>query len=157
MREPAKHTQGSSAQGHQFRAPVAKDFESWFALYEKYAVAVKAEVDRRIGHIVWAWLMDPQHPAECVVVIKNEAVVAFAHFRSFPRTLDGNQAGYLDDLYVCEDQRGSGLGRELIQHVGALGKARGWSHLRWVTFEDSEARKLYERIAKRTDLLTYVL
>ncbi len=143
---------------YHFRAPVADDFEAWFALYEKYAVDVKATVDRPTAHAVWNWLMDAQHPVECILVFSAQVLVAFAHFRPFPRTLNANEAGYLDDLYVCEDYRGRGLGRALIEHVAKLGRARGWSHLRWVSFEDNRgARALYERIAERSDLLTYVM
>ncbi len=146
------------AEGYRFRAPIAADFESWLALYQKYAVDVKTTVDRDIARIVWAWFIDPHHPAKCVLVAGEEAVVGFAHFRSFPRTLNGNEAGYIDDLYVSPDHRGSGLARAVIEHVADIGARRRWSHLRWVVFEDNErARGLYDQIAERSDLLTYIM
>ncbi len=143
---------------YRFRGPVAQDFDAWFPLYEKYALDVKATVDPQIARIVWGWFLDPLDPAECVLLVDGEALIGFAHFRSFPRTLNANQAGYLDDLYVCENHRRRGLARALIEYVSKLGEARGWSHLRWVVFEDNErARRLYEEIAQRSDLLTYLL
>ncbi len=142
----------------RFRGPLAQDFDAWFALYEKYAVDVKATVDRQIAGIVWGWFLDQHHPAECVLLFTEEALVGFAHFRPFPRTLNANEAGYLDDLYVCEHHRRRGLARALIEHVSKVGDARGWSHLRWVAFEDNRrARRLYEEIAERSDLLTYIM
>lgn len=141
-----------------FRAPVDEDFEAWFVLYQKFAVAVKATVDRQIAQVVWTWLLDAQHPVECVLVFSAQDLVAFAHFRPFPRTLNANEAGYLDDLFVSEDHRGHGLARALIEHVARLGQARGWSHLRWVAFEDNQrARNLYEQISERSDLVTYLM
>ncbi len=148
----------SGLRAHTFRAPVPEDFEDWFGLYQNYAVAVRDRVDRSVARIVWGWFMDPHHPAECVIVSKQQELVGFAHFRPFPRTLHANEAGYLDDVYISEEHRGIGLARQLIEYVAKLGKARGWSHLRWVTFEDNQrAIHLYERIAKRSDLLTYVM
>jgi len=105
---------------------------------------------------VWAWILDPQHPVEAIVAERAGALVGFTIFRPFYRTLDANEACYLDDIYVAQAERGTGLARQLIERVVEVARERGWTHVRWVTTNGNRrARGLYEKVAKPRDLLTY--
>jgi ribosomal protein S18 acetylase RimI-like enzyme len=87
---------------------------------------------------------------------EDDELCGFTHFRPFPRTLDGNEACFLDDLWVTESHRGTGLAEALIDQVRAIARQRGWSHVRWVTdMKNAPARALYERIAEDAGLVTY--
>lgn len=130
--------------------------EAWSAAYARYARAVGEEVDDAVAATVWAWLVARTHGVEGIAAAQGERLVGFAHFRPFPRTLAGNQAGYLDDLWVEESHRGSGLAAALIERVARAARERGWSELRWVVEPDNaRAQRLYERIASDWGLRTF--
>jgi GNAT superfamily N-acetyltransferase len=140
------------------RAPEVHEFEDWYRLYHAFSVSVEEEVTRDVAQRVWNWINDPHHPTKAIVATSGGRMVGFTHYRPFPRTLHGNEACYLDDLYVDESQRGSGLARQLIDAVSQIAKERGWTHVRWVTEEKNErARALYDKLATATTLITYKL
>jgi GNAT superfamily N-acetyltransferase len=63
---------------------------------------------------------------------------------------------YLQDLFVSDDARGSGIGRALIAHVYAGARRRGASRVYWLTHESSHnAMPLYDRIADRSGFIQY--
>ena len=58
-------------------------------------------------------------------------VVAFAlYFLNFS-TWEGVHGIYLEDLYVAPDQRGTGLGKALLQSLAAVAVARGYARFEW--------------------------
>ena len=65
---------------------------------------------------------------------------------------------YLQDLYVEPDLRGTGLGRVLIEEVKREANAAGVTDVYWMTHEtNATARKLYDRVARRTGFIEYDL
>jgi ribosomal protein S18 acetylase RimI-like enzyme len=63
---------------------------------------------------------------------------------------------YLQDLFVADDARGSGVGRALIEHVYADARRRGASRVYWLTRKSNHnARQLYDRIANRSGFIHY--
>jgi len=76
-------------------------------------------------------------------------MVGFAVFLDLPDTMSGLRAGQLDDLFVVQDAREQGVGRVLVDAIIAEGRARGWTHLRWIVPEKPPtARLLAEKIAE---------
>jgi ribosomal protein S18 acetylase RimI-like enzyme len=129
---------------------------AWRKQYERYAQTLGEPVDDAIAATVWSWLLANKHGVEAVLAIDGEQLAGFAHFRPFPRTLNGNEACFLDDLWVAESHRDTGLGRALIERVCAIARERGWTEVRWVTTADNTlAQRLYERIATNAGLNTY--
>jgi GNAT superfamily N-acetyltransferase len=63
---------------------------------------------------------------------------------------------YLQDLFVAPSQRGSGVGRALIEAVEKAARAAGASRVHWLTKEDNAtARALYDRLAERSGFIQY--
>lgn len=63
---------------------------------------------------------------------------------------------YLQDLYVSDEARGTGLGRRLIEAVYAAADANGTPGVYWLTQEfNATARQLYDRIAKVSPFIRY--
>ena len=58
-------------------------------------------------------------------------VVAFALFFTNFSTFLGQPGLYLEDLYVQPAHRGTGLGKALLRHLGALAVARGCGRFEW--------------------------
>ena len=80
-------------------------------------------------------------------------------YRSFS-TWEGVPGIYLEDLYVSEDQRGSGLGRALLTSLARIVVHRGWARLEWAVLRwNTEAIAFYDSIGGRPldDWLTYRL
>jgi GNAT superfamily N-acetyltransferase len=131
-------------------------FDAWFALYARYAHEIGEHVDERTARTVWQWLLSGSHRVAGIVLLHDAAIVGFAHYRPFPRTLDANEACYLDDLYVAQEHRRKGLAQRMIERIGEIAAAKGWSEVRWVTTQSNEgAQRIYDRIAERSDLVTY--
>lgn len=63
---------------------------------------------------------------------------------------------YLQDLYADPEVRGMGVGAALITAVYAAADEAGAPSVYWMTQEDNAtARKLYDRIAAKTDFIKY--
>lgn len=102
------------------------DREPWERLYRQYAGFYRVTVSDAILTRTWSWLMAPEHAEEGIVAeLANGDLVALAHYRPFPEPLLGQDAGFLDDLFVSPVHRGQGIGRSLIAAVAAVAHARG--------------------------------
>ena len=63
---------------------------------------------------------------------------------------------YLQDLYADPSVRGRGVGRALIEAVYAAADVHGAASVYWMTQEfNSTARRLYDRIGKKTPFIKY--
>ena len=85
--------------------------------------------------------------AEAVVGEVNGQVVAFALFFTNFSTFLGLPGLYLEDLYVQPAHRGSGLGKALLRHLGALAVARGCGRFEWSVLDwNANAIGFYEKM-----------
>lgn len=135
------------------------DKAAWLPLFDGYRTFYKQPEDPGIAETVWAWIVDPTHPTTCLLARDaNGAVIGLAHFRELPRPLSGQYAGFLDDLFVAPQARGSGAAEALLGAVTDIGRQKGWAWLRWFTAEDNyRGRGFYDRIANLTGWKTYQL
>ena len=131
--------------------------EEWEQLYAGYAAFYKVEQTPEMRARVWSWLQDPDHEVEGLLTINAEdKAIGLAHFRPYSRPLMATTACFLDDLFVEPQSRGSGAAEALIRAVAQEARERGWSLLRWITAENNyRARGLYDRLAERTNWVTY--
>lgn len=141
------------------RAPQARDKSDWLPLYLEYAVAVESfHTGEREADVLWEWLMHGTHGVGAFFALLDSQLIGFVHYRPFPRTLDGNEACFLDDLFVAGGFRGMKVAERLIDAVAEESARNGWTEVRWVTTpENRRARNLYDRVAAESDLLTYRL
>ena len=138
------------------RSPRPEDRAGWDALYAGYAAYYKVEQTEPMRDRIWGWIHDPAHEMRCLLAEGQGQLLGLAHFRPFARPLSASTGGFLDDLFVSPDARGSGAAAALIAAVRAEGQARGWSVIRWITAEDNyRARGLYDQMAERTRWVTY--
>ena len=92
-------------------------------------------------------LFGPRPAAEAVVAEVDGVVVAFALFFTNFSTFLGQPGLYLEDLYVQPAHRGTGLGKALLQHLGALAVARGCGRFEWSVLDWNEnAIRFYEKM-----------
>jgi len=80
------------------------------------------------------------------------------HYRAMCSPLRGALCGFLDDLYVAPGARGGGAVQALFRELAARGRDQGWPVIRWITRDNNyRARAVYDRVAVRTDWVTYEL
>ena len=83
--------------------------------------------------------------AEAVVGEVDGVVAAFALYFTNFSTFLAQPGLYLEDLYVQPAHRGNGLGRALLQHLGALAVERGCGRFEWSVLDWNEnAIRFYE-------------
>ena len=85
--------------------------------------------------------------AEGVVGEVGGQVVAFALFFTNFSTFLGQPGLYLEDLYVQPAHRGTGLGKALLSHLGALAVERGCGRFEWSVLDwNNNAIRFYEKM-----------
>jgi GNAT superfamily N-acetyltransferase len=138
----------SSSASFDLRAAEPRDLPAIVALIRELAVFEQLE------HLVVVTaeslqphLFGARPAAEAVVGAVDGRVVAFALFFTNFSTFLGKPGLYLEDLYVQPAHRGSGLGRALLQHLGALALERGCGRFEWSVLDWNEnAIAFYERM-----------
>ncbi len=139
------------------RPPQATDRAAWDKLYQGYADFYQVLQTGDMRERVWCWLLDPAHECQCLMAFEASGqAIGLAHFRAFARPLSASTGGFLDDLFVDPQARGSQAGTQLIAAVKAIAEQNHWSVLRWITADNNyRARCAYDRVATRTPWITY--
>jgi len=132
------------------------DFFAWLDLYAKYAEFYDTELTDQRALVLWSWLTDADHEEEGYVAVDGDRIVGLAHVREFARPLEGDRGLFLDDLYVLEDERGKGVGHQLIASVRSLAEERRLGVVQWITANDNaDAQRVYDSVASKTAWVTY--
>src|SRR5690554_6825754 len=136
------------------------DKTDWRPLFEGYAAFYKTAIDDDIVERVWSWLLAPDHVLEGLIVRNSSGLaVGMAHVRACPRTLAGGYIGFLDDMFVVPEARGTGAADAIFSHLNTLARERGWTALRWITQHFNErGRGFYDRYTDGpSDFIVYQL
>jgi GNAT superfamily N-acetyltransferase len=84
---------------------------------------------------------------EALVAQAGGAVVAFALFFTNFSTFLAKPGLYLEDLYVQPALRGSGIGKALLERLGAIAVERGYGRFEWSVLDWNEnAIRFYEKM-----------
>ncbi len=88
--------------------------------------------------------------AEVLLAVDDERPVGFALFFHNFSTFLGRPGIYLEDLFVAPEERGSGIGRALLEHLARLAVDRGCGRLEWAVLDwNRDAIAFYERLGAR--------
>lgn len=142
------------------RPATEPDRPAWEELFAGYCAFYERPSSPQQRHQVWSWI--EAGTIRCLLAVPaaspDQAAIGFAHVRPCPSPLRGAMTGYLDDLFLAPDARGTGAFKVLIAAIRELSAAEGWGLVRWITAADNvRARAAYERTATRTDWVTYQL
>ena len=135
----------------------AEDREGWARLYRGYAEFYQVPMTDEILATVWSWIHDEATPFFGLLAKdENGRALGLMHCRQMPSPLRGAQVGFLDDLFVSPEARGSGVVEKLYEALRRLGREQGWPFIRWITAEDNaRARAVYDRLSEKTHWVTY--
>ena len=135
----------------------ARDHAEWLGLFHDYVAFYRAVVPPEVVDLTWSRLMGGSEEMLGLCAEDPEAGLVGIALVVFHRsTWSTTWYCYLEDLYVAPAARGRGVGRALIEAVYAAADERGASRTYWVTEEgNSEARRLYDRVALRAPYVQY--
>ncbi len=133
------------------------DKEKWCELYQGYADFYKMPMNQDILDTVWSWIFDEENKFYAIGARSAQGeLIGFMHFREMPSPLRGSLFGFLDDLYVHPDFRGSGAVQSLFNELKARAEKNDWPFVRWITATDNHrARAVYDKISGTIDYVTY--
>lgn len=135
------------------------DHAAWRRLWTTYLEFYKATVPEAVYAKTWERLFtDGEFDPKGFIATLDGDAVGLTHYM-FHRScwsLEGNC--YLQDLFTDPAARGSGAGAALIEAVRSAAAARGVTNVYWMTHEtNATARKLYDRVARKTGFIEYDL
>jgi len=142
------------------RPTIAADYEAWLPMWQAYCRFYAVDVSAEVTDCTWRRIVARDSPVGGLMAVEalTGAALGFANYLVHPHTWSERAACYLEDLFVCAERRGAGVGRALIDTLLGLGKDHGGSYLYWMTQEQNiVARRLYDRFTRRDDFVRYVV
>jgi GNAT superfamily N-acetyltransferase len=134
------------------------DEAEWRRLWTDYLVFYQTTVPEAVYASTFARLLgdDPQD-FNALVAEGDGQLLGLTHYLFHRHAWKIENVCYLQDLYVDPRTRGTGLGRKLIEAVYARADAAGSPAVYWLTQDfNTQARQLYDRVAKVTPFIRYV-
>lgn len=140
----------------QIRPVTEQDHAAWLPLWQAYLRFYKTELSDEVCASTWQRLLDPSETTNGALAWQDGKAIGMVHFIYHRSNWSIKNACYLQDLIVAPDQRGTGIGRLLIEHVYATAKADNCDKVHWLTHEtNATAIQLYERIAERPGYIQF--
>jgi GNAT superfamily N-acetyltransferase len=137
--------------------PIGDDERAaWEPLWRAYLTFYETTLEPTIIDTTWARLNDPAEPMFALGAYVNGKLTGITHYLFHRSAWSISDSCYLQDLYVAENARGSGLGRALIEAVAQKAREAGSSRLYWHTHESNRtAQMLYDKVATLSGFVQY--
>jgi len=134
---------------YTIRPATENDFEAILALIKELALFEKAP--EKVTNTV-AQMKAEKDFFQAWVAEKNDGeIIGMALFYDVYYTWVGRSL-YLDDLYVKEKYRGSGVGKKLLDKVIEIGKQNNCKRIRWQVLDwNTPAMEFYQKIGANLD------
>ena len=138
-------------------ALILNDKDKWSELYHGYAEFYEMKMNQDILDTVWSWIHSTEVKFYSIGVKSSEnELIGFMHYREMPSPLRGKLVGFLDDLFVQPDYRGTGAVQLLFKELKLQAVKNDWPYVRWITATNNlRARKVYDQISEPIDFVTY--
>jgi GNAT superfamily N-acetyltransferase len=138
------------------RPLVGADRAAWNDLWKGYLDFYKTSLPPAQYDLTFRRYLDPAEPMFAYLAEREGRARGLVHIILHRSGWLDAPTCYLQDLFVEPSERGTGMGRVLIEHVYDVMKAAGGQRVYWLTHETNEtARKLYDRIADSTGFIQY--
>ena len=135
------------------------DHAAWRELWTAYLAFYEAEVPEEVYETTWARLFDRgEYEPNGFLALLDGNPVGLVHYIFHRTCWSVANNCYLQDLFTAPAARGSGVGAALIEKVREAASTRGVTNVYWMTHEtNATARRLYDRVAKKTGFIKYAL
>ena len=138
------------------RPLVARDRKEWDRLWEAYLAFYETALPPTHYDLTFLRYLDPAEPMFCYLAERDGRTRGLVHIILHRSGWLEGPTCYLQDLFVDPQERGTGMGHALIEHVYEVMKAAGGDRVYWLTHEsNATARKLYDRVAKNMGFIQY--
>ncbi|MCC6277371.1 MAG: GNAT family N-acetyltransferase [Oligoflexia bacterium] len=122
--------------------PLILEFIKGLAEFEKLSHLVVTDVKT-----LEQSLFGERQAAEVVLAFLDQRPVGFAVFFHNFSTFLGRPGVYLEDLFVKPEQRGQGIGLELLKHIARIALERGCPRFEWAVLDwNEDAIRFYKRL-----------
>jgi GNAT superfamily N-acetyltransferase len=130
------------------RMAAKADFPAVYELFREFAVFQKTPEKL---YITLEQLIEDEQYFQCLVAETGDRIVGFASFFIAYYSWTGKGV-YLDDLYVKEDSRKYGIGKQLLNGVIELAKTEKCKTVRWLVSRwNANAIEFYKSIGAQID------
>lgn len=134
----------------------AADYESWLPLWQGYLDFYQTALAQAITDKTWQKIICAKSPIVGFGAWQGDQLVGFVHVVLHPNTWNDSDCCYLEDLFVSQHVRKTGVGRALIEAVYAFAESKHCNRVYWVTHtHNTTAQKLYDSLADKTDFIQY--
>jgi GNAT superfamily N-acetyltransferase len=138
------------------RPLAAGDYERWLALWKLYQIFYETSIPEEVSQESFRRMLDPHEPTAGALAFQGENAIGMVNWIFHRSNWTLGDYCYLQDLYVSETIRGTGVGRMLIEYVAQEARQRNCCCVYWLTHEtNATARLLYDRIAKHHGFIKY--
>lgn len=138
------------------RTGTPADRADFLRLWQGFTDGYDLTLPDGVTDFTWTRMMDPANPMTLRLACLDGVPQGFAIHQHHPSTWVMGDDGYLEDLFVAEAARGKGLGAALIEDLIAIGRAKGWRRIYWLTeITNSTARRLYDRYCDNDGHIRY--
>jgi GNAT superfamily N-acetyltransferase len=137
--------------------PIERDERAaWEPLWRAYLTFYETTLSDTIVETTWVRLNDPTEPMFALGAYRDGKLTGITHYLFHRSAWSISDSCYLQDLYVAETARGSGIGRALIEAVADKAREAGSSRLYWHTHETNRtAQALYDKVATLSGFVQY--
>lgn len=141
----------------EIRAVKPADEAVWRKLFQGYIDFYQTTVPQEVIDLTWRRVLaGDSHMVGFVAVDGEDRPAGLVNLVFHLSTWSPSTYCYLEDLYVDPAQRGSGIGRALIEATYQEADRRGATRTYWATQEHNKtARRLYDNIGELTEFVQY--
>ncbi len=113
----------------EIRPISAADHAVWLPLWQGYLQFYQSELPAEVSATTWQRFLDPSEPTHAALAWCDGQAVGLVQWIFHRSNWSVKHSCYLQDLFVTGGLRGSGVGRQLIEHVYAQARAAGASRV----------------------------
>ncbi|MGE0500944.1 MAG: N-acetyltransferase family protein [Rhizobiaceae bacterium] len=141
------------------RALERGDHAAWRRLWTDYLTFYETSVGEDIYALTWKRLFTTgEFEPKGFIALLDGTAVGLVHYMFHRTCWSAANNCYLQDLFTDAAARGKGAGEALIKAVQDTAAGQGVKNVYWMTHEtNATARKLYDRVARRTGFIEYDL
>jgi GNAT superfamily N-acetyltransferase len=138
------------------RPLVGQDRAVWNGLWKGYLDFYETSLAAAQYDLTFGRFLDPAEPMFAYLAESGGRARGLVHIILHRSGWLDRPTCYLQDLFVEPSERGTGMGRALIEHVYDVVKTAGGERVYWLTHEsNAAARKLYDHLADNTGFIQY--